>query len=91
MRLVRVFIAAIVGALAFCPAPASAKEYRSLESHEFSGNIPAFDGRTTVIARLHQGPRRAARLRRAGPVSNLQWQTIAVARAKDRWRGELHR
>jgi hypothetical protein len=80
-------IATIVGALAFCPTLAAAKELRSLEvKHEFR--------------RLHPYPLNWQPDRRCpgyikdcvvplacgGPdsVANLQWQTVSSAKAKDR-------
>ena len=76
-------------AVAFaCPAPLSAKEYRSREvTREFQREHPCpSTGKTTGACpgyrKDHIRP-----LSCGGPdsVANLQWQTIRDARAKDRW------
>jgi hypothetical protein len=75
-------------ALAFCPALASAKEYRSLEvKHAFQRQHPCPStgsptGRCSGYVKDHVAP-----LTCGGPdaVSNMQWQTTAAAKAKDRW------
>jgi hypothetical protein len=74
--------------LAPCLTPASAKEYRSLEvKHEFQRQHPCPStgsptSRCPVYIKDHVVP-----LACGGPdaVSNLQWQTIRAARAKDKW------
>src|SRR5207244_4514895 len=86
MRLIKLFVVAIICALAF--SSASASEHRSREvAREFQRQHPCpSTGRTTGACpgyvRDHIRP-----LACGGPdaVSNLQWQTTAAARAKDRW------
>jgi len=81
-----VILAALVCYLA--PIAASAKVYRSLEvKHEFQRQHPCpSTGRTTGACpgyvKDHVVP-----LACGGPdaVSNLQWQTTAAAKAKDKW------
>ena len=81
-------IVAIVSALAVGPDSVSAKEYRSREvtrefqrehpcppTGEATGACPGY--RKDHIVPLACGGRDA--------VSNLQWQTVSAARAKDRW------
>jgi hypothetical protein len=70
------------------PCLASAKEYRSLEvKYEFQQRHPcpstgSRTGRCPGYIKDHVVP-----LACGGPdaVSNMQWQTTAAARAKDRW------
>ena len=81
-----VILAALVCYLA--PIAASAKVYRSLEvKHEFQRQHPCpSTGRTTGACpgyvKDHVVP-----LACGGPdaVENLQWQTTAAAKAKDKW------
>src|SRR5690242_20900943 len=73
---------------AFLSSPLSAREYRSREvTREFQREHPCpSTGRTSGACpgyrKDHISP-----LARGGPdaVSNMQWQTVAAARAKDRW------
>ena len=86
MWLIKLFVVAIVGALAV--SSVSANEHRSLEvKHEFQRQHPCpSTGRPTGACpgyiKDHIVP-----LACGGPdaVSNLQWQTTAAAKAKDRW------
>jgi hypothetical protein len=86
MSLSRILVVACCIALA--PSLASAKIYRSLEvKHEFQREHPCpSTGRPTGpcpgYVKDHIVP-----LACGGPDSatNLQWQTIAAAKAKDRW------
>jgi hypothetical protein len=84
----RLFIATLVGALALSPSIVRASEYRSLTvKHEFQQLHPCpstgkTTGRCPGYIKDHIVP-----LACGGPdaVSNLQWQTVAAAKAKDRW------
>ena len=86
MWLIKLFVVAIVGALAV--SSVSANEHRSLEvKHEFQREHPCPStgsptGRCPGYIKDHVIP-----LACGGPdaVSNMQWQTVAAARAKDRW------
>jgi hypothetical protein len=86
MRLVRLLLAATVGALAV--SSASANEHRSREvAREFQQLHPCPSrGRTTGACPGYV--RDHIRLIACGgpdTVANMQWQTIAAAKAKDRW------
>ena len=81
------FVVAMIGALAFNLNPASASEHRSRAAREFQREHPCpSTGRTSGPCpgywKDHIVP-----LACGGPdtLSNLQWQTIAGAKAKDRW------
>jgi len=78
----------IAGAITLTAAPLSAKEYRSREvTREFQREHPCpSTGRTTGACPGYRKDHIRA-LACGGPdaVSNLQWQTIAEARAKDAW------
>ena len=86
MSLSRVFVMACC--LALAPCLTLAKEYRSLEvKHEFQRQHPCpSTGRPTGACPGYIKDHIRA-LDCGGPdaVSNLQWQTIAAAKAKDRW------
>jgi hypothetical protein len=78
----------MVGALALAPCLALAREHRALQvKHEFQRQHPCPStgsptGRCPGYIKDHVIP-----LAWGGPdaVSNLQWQTTAAAKAKDRW------
>src|SRR5215472_6430233 len=78
----------IAGAVAFPPAPISAKEHRSREvTREFQREHPCRStGRTSGACPGYRKDHIKA-LACGGPdaVSNLQWQTVADAKAKDQW------
>src|SRR6266700_1389468 len=82
------FVVASVAAFAFSPSPASAREHRShAVAREFQRQHPCpSTGQTTGpcpgYRKDHVVP-----LACGGPdaASNLQWQTIAEAKAKDAW------
>jgi hypothetical protein len=82
------FLVAMVGALAFNLSPASATEHRSRAvAREFQREHPCpSTGRTRGACpgywKDHIVP---LACRGHDTVSNLQWQTIAGAKAKDRW------
>jgi hypothetical protein len=86
MSVSRVFVLACC--LALAPSFLSASEYRSLEvKHEFQRRHPCpSTGRTTGpcpgYIKDHIVP-----LACGGPddPANLQWQTVAAAKAKDKW------
>ena len=86
MGLIKLFVVAIVGALAV--SSVSANEHRSLEvKHEFQREHPCPStgsptGRCPGYIKDHVVP-----LACGGPdsVANLQWQTVDDARAKDAW------
>lgn len=88
MRSIILLAVAIVVALALAPCVASANEHRSLEvKHEFQRLHPCPStgsptGRCPGYIKDH-----IVTLACGGPdsVGNLQWQTTAAARAKDRW------
>jgi hypothetical protein len=78
---------AIALALA-CAGPLSAKEYRSREvTREFQREHPCPSTGLTTGACPGYRKDHVKALACGGPdaVSNMQWQTIAAARAKDRW------
>jgi hypothetical protein len=83
-----VILAAVVCGIVLVPIAASAGQHRSLEvKHEFQRQHPCpSTGRSTGACpgyiKDHVVP-----LACGGPdsVSNLQWQTVAGAKAKDRW------
>ena len=80
-------IIALVVALA-CPAPLSAKEYRSREvTREFQREHPCpSTGKTSGACPGYRKDHiRPLACGGADAVQNLQWQTIAAAKAKDRW------
>jgi hypothetical protein len=52
-------------------------------AHSWGGHSVGPDDRP--MSRLREGSHRAARLRWTDSISNLQWQTVAAAKAKDRW------
>ena len=78
----------IAGAVTLPAAPISAKEHRSREvTREFQREHPlpldrANKGR---LSRLPERPIVLLACRGPDAVSNPQWQTIADAKAKDRW------
>ena len=82
------FFAALPCYVALAPCPATASEYRSSTvKHEFQRQHPCpSTGRTTRACpgyvKDHVVP-----LDCGGPdnVANLQWQTVAAAKAKDKW------
>ena len=78
----------MVGTLALAPSPAPAKTYRSLEvKHAFQRLHPCpSTGRTTGACPGYIKDHIRA-LDCGGPdaVSNMQWQTVAEAKAKDKW------
>jgi len=84
----RIVLAALTCCLALAPSLASARQQRSLEvKHEFQRQHPCpATGRATGACpgyiKDHIVP-----LACGGPdlVANLQWQTTAAAKAKDRW------
>jgi hypothetical protein len=91
----RVFLFATpVCCVVLAPSLVSAREYRSLEvKHEFQRQHPCpSTGRTTGACpgyvKDHVKP-----LACRGPdsVANLQWQTTAAAKAKDRWERKGYR
>jgi hypothetical protein len=78
----------ITGAIALTAAPLSAKEYRSREvTREFQREHPCPSTGRTVGACPGYRKDHVIPLACGGPdaVSNLQWQTVAAAKAKDRW------
>jgi hypothetical protein len=71
-----------------CAGPLSAKEHRSRAvTREFQREHPCPSTGLTTGACPGYRKDHVKALRCGGPdaVSNLQWQTIADARAKDRW------
>ena len=78
----------IAGAVVFPVAPIAAKEYRSREvTREFQREHPCpSTGKTRGACPGYRKDHIKA-LACGGPdtVSNLQWQTIADAKAKDQW------
>ena len=88
MSLSRVFVFVLACCVILAPSLASAREYRSLElKHQFQRQHPCpSTGRPTGACpgyiKDHIVP-----LACGGPdsVANLQWQTVAAAKAKDRW------
>jgi hypothetical protein len=88
MSLSRIFVFLLAGCVILAPCPAPAKTYRSLEvKHEFQRLHPCpSTGRPTgacpgyikdhIVSLVCGGP---------DAVSNLQWQTTAAAKAKDKW------
>jgi hypothetical protein len=89
MSLSRVSISAgLACCVAFAPSPAPAKTHRSLEvKHEFQRQHPCpSTGRPTgacpgyikdhIVSLACGGP---------DSVANMQWQTVAAAKAKDKW------
>jgi len=82
------FVVATVGALAFNLSPASASEHRSRAvTREFQREHPCpSTGKTRGACPGYRKDHIKA-LACGGPdtVSNLQWQTIAGAKAKDQW------
>jgi hypothetical protein len=89
MSLSRVFVsAALACCLAVVPCLASVREYRSYSvKHEFQRQHPCpSTGRTTGACPGYIKDHIRA-LDCGGPdaVSNLQWQTVAEAKAKDKW------
>jgi hypothetical protein len=84
-------IIALAIALA-CPAPLSAKEYRSREvTREFQREHPCPSTGRTGGACPGYRKDHIRSLACGGPdtVQNLQWQTIGDATAKDRWERKL--
>jgi hypothetical protein len=80
-------IVALAVALA-CASPLSAKEYRSREvAREFQREHPCPSTGLTTGACYGYRKDHIKALACGGPdaVSNMQWQTIRDARAKDRW------
>ena len=89
MSLRRTLLFAVLACcLALAPSLASAKTYRSQSvKNEFQRQHPCpSTGRTTGACPGYVKDHIVA-LDCGGPdaVSNMQWQTIAAARAKDRW------
>jgi hypothetical protein len=86
IRFLKLVVAAIAGALAV--SSASASEPRSLEvKHEFQRQHPCpSTGRPTGVCpgyiKDHIVPLACGGL---DSVANLQWQTVADAKAKDKW------
>jgi hypothetical protein len=81
------FVVVIAIALAL-PGPLSAREYRSREvAREFQREHPCPSTGLTTGACPGYRKDHVKPLACGGPdaVSNMQWQTIAAARAKDRW------
>jgi hypothetical protein len=86
VALIPAIFAALIASAALCPA--SAKDHRSREvTREFQREQPcpstgARSGRCPGYIKDHIVP-----LASGGPdaVGNMQWQTVAAARAKDRW------
>ena len=86
MPLSRVFMLACC--ITLVPSLAPAKMYRSLEvKHEFQRQHPCpSTGQTTGACPGYiKDHIRALACGGADAVANLQWQTIAEAKAKDRW------
>ena len=78
----------VVIAAAVAAGPLSAREYRSREvTREFQREHPCPSTRLTTGACPGYRKDHVKALACGGPdaVSNMQWQTIAAARAKDRW------
>jgi hypothetical protein len=88
MSLTRILVLAC---LALAPSPAPASQYRSLEvKHEFQRQHPCpSTGRSTGACPGYVKDHIRA-LACGGPdsVSDMQWQTTAEAKAKDRWERE---
>ena len=79
---------ALVCCLALAPCLAPAREYRSQTvKHEFQRQHPCPSTGRTTGACLGFVKDHVIPLACGGPdsVANLQWQTTAAARAKDRW------
>jgi hypothetical protein len=78
----------VVIAAAVAAGPLSAREYRSREvTREFQREHPCPSTGLTTGACPGYRKDHVKALACGGPdaVSNMQWQTIAAARAKDRW------
>jgi hypothetical protein len=88
MSLTRIFFAALACCLALAPSVALAREYRSSAvKHEFQRLHPCpSTGRTTGACPGYVKDHIRA-LACDGPdsVANMQWQTVAEAKAKDKW------
>jgi len=89
MSLTRVLISTgLACCVALAPCLAPAKTYRSLEvKHEFQRQHPCpSTGRTTGACPGYIKDHIRA-LACGGPdsVENMQWQTVAAAKAKDKW------
>jgi hypothetical protein len=84
-------ILALAWCVALAPSLASAREYRSSTvKHEFQRQHPCpSTGRPTGACPGYIKDHIRA-LDCGGPdaVSNMQWQTVADAKAKDRWEGK---
>jgi hypothetical protein len=88
MSLSRVFVFVLACCVILTPFPAPASEHRSLEvKHEFQRQHPCPStsrptGACPGYIKDHVVP-----LACGGPdaVSNMQWQTVDAAKAKDRW------
>src|SRR6266704_6986230 len=81
------FVVASVAAFAFSPSSASAREHRShAVAREFQREHPCPSTGKTIGACPGYWKDHIVPLACGGPdtVANLQWQTIADARAKDR-------
>jgi hypothetical protein len=89
MSLTRRFLfAALACCLALAPPIASAREYRSSAvKHEFQRQHPCPSTGRTIGACPGYVKDHIRALDCGGPdsVGNLQWQTVAAAKAKDRW------
>jgi hypothetical protein len=89
MSLTRVLLfAALACCLALAPSVASAREYRSSAvKHEFQRLHPCpSTGRTTgACPGFVKDHIRALACGGPDSVANLQWQTVAEAKAKDKW------
>jgi len=86
MRLLKLVVAAIAGALAV--SSASASEHRSQSvKHEFQRQHPCPSTGRPTGARPGYIKDHIRALDCGGPdaVSNMQWQTVAEAKAKDKW------
>jgi hypothetical protein len=82
------FAVAMIGALAFNLSSASANEHRSRAvAREFQREHPCPSTKRTSGACPGYWKDHIVPLACGGPdtVSNLQWQTIADAKAKDQW------